>query len=221
MYLPTIEKILGSFQICKSKEIGKDEIFHGTQITRDRLNTTKNIHSNVSKAPNFPAYIDPSFGFEIQYLSNISYTTYRNQSNMNIYKNMTNTFFDFLLLIEITMPFVYHEYIHDVVFTLSVVPGFENLTKHNGLTLERLSRFSADLARTRTIGVNVTESEPINFKGNAAYKIVYTELDAKNQIVSKHMVINTLIGHNGYFEYGGYIQLRTIPPNCTTYDQLL
>ena len=86
------------------------------------------------------------------------------------------------------------------------VPGFDNLTEHNGLTLEKLSKFSVDLARTHTIGLNITESKPINFKGNAAYKIIYTELDPKNQIVTKHMIVDTLIGHNGYFfEYGGEV----------------
>ena len=126
MYLPTIEKVLGSFHICKSKEMGIDEISHSTQTTREQLNSTKNLHSNVSKALNFSKphsyqlYIDPSFRFKIQYPSNISYTTYRNQFNENTFKNMTNTFFDFLPLIEIANPFVYHAYIDNVLFTLSV-----------------------------------------------------------------------------------------------------
>jgi len=191
-YLPTINKILDSFELCSTE---RSDIHMETKLNRNQMNMgIDNNITNDHKEPNpaFSTYINPISGFKMKYLSDSTVTEDRNKSGVT---------FDFLTIIQSKNPFLnihadkYGLYlgcyvVKDIIKKVDTLYGFAQYVLHT--------------TGKRVVGANVTESKLIDFHGHPAYKIVYTSLEPffKQQI--KHMYIITTIGDDGYFfDYTG------------------
>jgi tetratricopeptide (TPR) repeat protein len=191
-YLPYFKSMMNSFEICTTNRANHQG--HQSNGTDTMYN-----QSSIHRTTTLSTYVNSVYGFKIQYPSNLII-----QEGKNIFtKNpQSDILFSFLPAIVSESPLLFNEFKRSTTLQISVLPGFDNIIK-NGLTLEKFAKTTIDLTGRDVIGLNITKSKPINFKGNSAYEIVYTLLGV-DKIKLKHQFIVTIVGHNGYlFDYGG------------------
>ena len=198
-YLPTINKILDSFELCATKgtdiHIGQDIL--DTKLNQNQTNTNiANITTDNHKEPNpeFSTYTNPIYGFKMKYISNSTVTEDRNKSGVT---------FDFLTIVQSRNPFLLVHADKNGLYLGCYV--LKDIIKQ-GATLYEFAQYLLHIKGKQEVGVNVTESKLINFHAHPAYKIVYTSLDPFYKQQIKHMYIITTIGYDGYFfDYSGEV----------------
>ena len=202
-YLPYFKSMMNSFEICTIDVMNERGQQDNLQLNQNQSNVeTNEIYRQglTHNTTTFSTYANSVYGFKIQYPSNL-----RIQEGEDPFTKLpqTDILFSFLPAIASESPLLFHEFKHSATFEISVLPRFGD-TIRSGLALEKFAKAAIDFEGDDLIGLNITESKPINFKGNLAYKIVYTHVGVEDKVKLKHMFIVTIVNHNGYlFGYNG------------------
>jgi cysteine peptidase C11 family protein len=217
-YLPTINKILDSFELCstKSSDNHEGQGVLGTKLDQNQMNTeigNSTTYNHREPKPEFSTYINPIYGFKMKYMSD---------AKVAEEDDKTGVTFDFLTIIESKNPFLP---VHEDKYGLYLGCYMDKDIIKQGATLYGFAQYVLHTKGKQEEGVNVTESKLIDFHGHPAYKIVYTSLEPFYKQQIKHMYIITIIGHDGYFfdytgEASSYEQYLSIGENMLNSFQL-
>jgi hypothetical protein len=181
----TLDKMLKSFRFCESK---------GKIVAIDQYNNhpssqyeTNNIKTNQDKisVDNLSTYINPLYGFRMQYPSN--WTTEENENKSQVaFKSTYERKRNVSLLIS-------DKFAEQLIIYLN--PKFLTSRESPERALDELINTLKEIR----IGFNIVRMEQTIVKGNLAYELVWIDFDPELRTQLKHMGIVTIIYGNLYF----------------------